>query len=71
MIVINGTEVLVAKNSLTISDAIEERTTCSFTVVDVDGSFDFIKGENVEVYNFKKNTKWNEEDLTGTWEGEL
>lgn len=53
MIKVNNQIVDISKNSLNISDAIEERTTCSFTVVDTEGEYSFRKGHPVEVYNKK------------------
>lgn len=51
MIKVNNQAVIIAKNSLNISDAIEERTTCSFTVIDSEGAFYFEKGHPVEVFD--------------------
>lgn len=51
LIKINDQEILFGKNTLRIDDAIDERTTCRFDVIDMDGTQSYRKGQNVEVYN--------------------
>lgn len=49
MILINGQEVDIVKGSLSIEDVIDERTICSFTVIDVNGNYQFKHGQQVIV----------------------
>src|SRR5690625_1871786 len=49
MIKVNGEEVKILKNSLNISDVLEERSTCSFTVIDEGGRNHYKKGQPVEI----------------------
>ena len=49
MIKVNNSVVVVSKNSLSIDDAIEERSTASFVVIDMLGSQTYSKGQNVEI----------------------
>lgn len=49
MIKISGQEVIISKDSLSIDDAIEERSIASFTVIDASGSRHYKKGEPVEI----------------------
>lgn len=49
MIKVNDIEVMISKNSMSIDDAIEERSTSSFVVIDMDGSETYSKGQTVEI----------------------
>lgn len=49
LVSIGGTSVLTQKNSISIDDAIEERSTASFVVVDVDGSQHYQKGQQITI----------------------
>jgi hypothetical protein len=48
---INGVEEPYAHNSIDIDDAIGQRSTASFTIVDKIGNKRFKKGQNVEIYD--------------------
>lgn len=54
-VTINGTEVNVLVNSLNISDAIEERSTASFSVRDDAGELTFHKGQPVQILDNNSN----------------
>ncbi len=44
-------DLLTAKNSIKINDAIENRSTASFTVIDMDNSKSFKKGQPIYIYD--------------------
>lgn len=52
---INNIEVDIIAGSLSISDAIEERSTASFTVRDTAGALTFHKGQPVKIYDNDEN----------------
>jgi hypothetical protein len=54
---IGGNQVSVSRGSMSISTAIEERSTTSFVVVDVDGAFHYEKGQPVEIINDENGNK--------------
>ena len=47
---ISGQEVLIKKNTKSIENAVEERSTAKFIVIDYDG-IEYRKGQNVEIYD--------------------
>ena len=47
---ISGREVLIKKNTKSIENAVEERSTAKFIVIDYDG-IEYRKGQNVEIYD--------------------
>ena len=51
IVTINGEQVSTAKGTVSISGSIGERSTCSFTIVDINGSERFERGMNVEIKN--------------------
>ena len=51
IVTINGEQISTAKGTVSISGSIGERSTCSFTIVDIDGSKHYERGMNVEVKN--------------------
>jgi len=58
---VNGQLVNTSADSVFISDKIEERTVCSFTVIDLDNVYDFKKGIPV---NINSNLAWGEANVT-------
>lgn len=46
-VTISGNIVSILNRTLNIDDAIEERSTCSFTVIDIEGTKHFRKGQPV------------------------
>ena len=52
IVTINGEQISTAKGTVSISGSIGERSTCSFTIVDIDGSKHFISPEKaMEIEN--------------------
>ncbi len=50
-VTIGGNSVTIVKNSLSIDKRIEERSTASFSIIDLDSSQEYIKGQVVEIYD--------------------
>lgn len=55
---ISGNSIMTVKNSLNIDDAIEERSICSFIVIDEHGINHYKKGQKVEVFDDDGNLKF-------------
>ena len=51
VIKINGAAIIVHAEGFSITDAIEERSTCSFAIVDTAGTQVYKKGQKIEVYD--------------------
>jgi hypothetical protein len=72
---IGGVEVDYEFGSVDIENAINERSTASFTIIDRDGTNRFYKGQPVDIYSvggpLSTLATWEDEDLTATWEGGL
>lgn len=74
IIKIGGVETDYQVNSLDIDSAIGSRSTASFSIVDMDGSMNFQKGQQVQIIGKSPISvlkKWSDEDLTVTWGSEL
>jgi len=53
LVKINGTQVIVEKDSLNIEKYLEERSVASFNVIDRDGTGEYVRGMPVEIYDNK------------------
>ena len=71
---IGGVEVDYEFGSIDIDNAINERSTASFTIMDRTGSSRFYKGQPVEIYSNSGTlvpAAWADEELTSSWETEV
>jgi hypothetical protein len=75
VIKVNGQEVPYARNSIDLDDAVGQRSTASFSVVDKAGDMRFKKGQNVTILQRVPGAQfpatWEDDDLNKTWEGEV
>lgn len=70
IIKIGGVETDYQVNSLDVDSAIGARSTASFSVLDMDGSMDFQKGQQVQIIGqspISRLSKWADDDLTQVW----
>ena len=68
---IGGVEVDYEFGSIDIDNAINERSTATFTIMDRAGSNRFYKGQPVEIYSEngpQVPAAWADEELTSSWE---
>ena len=72
---INGQLQPYARGSLDLEDAVGERSTASFTIVDQAGTMSFTKGQNVGIYQVVPDSvnlaTWEQDDLTQKLEGDI
>jgi hypothetical protein len=71
---VNNQTVNYARNSIDVDDAIGQRSTASFVVIDREGTMRFKKGQQVEIFqevaaNTGDYATWDNDDLTNNWEG--
>ena len=75
IIKVNGEEVPYAIGSIDLDDAVGQRSTASFTVVDKAGDMRFKKGQNVAILQKVPGSSslatWEDDNLNKTWEGEI
>lgn len=71
-IYINGVAQPYALGSVDLDDAVGERSTASFTIIDREGTMSFKKGQNVGIYQTVEESvnlaTWEQEDLSKSWE---
>jgi gamma-glutamyltranspeptidase len=68
---IGGVEVDYEIGSIDVDNAINERSTASFSIIDKEGTSRFYKGQPVEIITNAGATVeaiWNDDDLTTSWE---
>jgi hypothetical protein len=72
---IGGVEVDYEFGSIEVENAIGERSTASFTIIDKDGTSKFYKGQPVEIYSvggpLSTLATWENDDLSVSWESDL
>jgi hypothetical protein len=72
---IGGVEVDYEFGSIDIENAINERSTASFTIIDRDGTNRFYKGQPVDIYSvggpLSTLAIWEDDDLSVSWESDL
>jgi hypothetical protein len=68
---IGGVEVDYEIGSIDVDNAINERSTASFSIIDKEGTSRFYKGQPVEIFSLSGATVeaiWNDDDLNAPWE---
>jgi hypothetical protein len=72
---IGGVEVDYEIGSIDIDNALNERSTASFTIIDRTGSNRFYKGQPVEIFSDSGGSlvpaAWGDDELTSSWEMEV
>ena len=71
-IYINGQVQPYVIGSVDLDDAVGERSTASFSIVDRIGDMKFTKGQNVGIYTIVEDSvnlaTWEQDDLSEQWE---
>jgi hypothetical protein len=71
IISIGGEAVDYQRDSIDLDNAIGERSTASFSIIDKEGNLTFQKGQQVKIQvvsDTSQLAKWNDDDLSQTWE---